>query len=154
MNKNYKAFLFAHTALKPICAGVQNAHVISEMFVNESKDTASRKILHEWAKSHKTIIMRDGGISANLENIAYIVETVAPIIHIPHARFYESEEYMEGIMTSVGFVLDRNHPTTQRFKDYKIKDLVLLLQDDSLHLKEQEAYDILVSVINNTRSFS
>lgn len=152
----YKAFLFAHTALKPICAGIQNAHVISEMFINEAKNknAKSKEILYDWAKNHKTIIMRDGGTSKNLEDIAYIIENVAPILQIPNARFYESEDYMEGIMTSVGFILDANYSTPQNFKNYTIKQLVFFLHNNNLPLNETDAYDILLSVINNTKTFS
>lgn len=154
-DKNLKAFLFAHTALKPICNGVQNAHSLAEMFVKYSDEPSSKRdMLRDWARNHKTIVMRDGGDSHNLARINYILEQISPIANIPYASFCESDSYMEGILTSVGFIMDKNVATTTIFVGYTTESLIEVIDYEKSGdgLSKSEAYGILNAVIDSTRS--
>lgn len=153
-NKNYKAFLFCHTALKQVCGGVQNAHVLPEMFVKYQDESRERKVLFDWAAGHKTIVMRDGGISKSLKQIRYVVARVCPVLQVPYSCFYESDDYMDGILTSVGFVLDRSRQQVKLYDrstsvDSIAKELHNIIS--TRHLQEQEVYDMLVALIDATR---
>lgn len=154
-NQNYKAYLFSHTALKPICSGVQNAHTIAEMFAKYSTPSTEHDTLIKWAKSHKTIVMRDGGNTRNLNLIKSIVSDICPLANIPFSCFYESDDYMGGILTSVGFVMDRSKGSSSPlFHRTTIEELSvnLALKLNRRDLDEREVHDTLVSLIDCTRA--
>ena len=152
--KNYKAFLFSHTALKSICSGVQNAHLLPRMFMKFPQDSVERTVLEEWSRDHETIVMRDGGISKSLKQIRYITGRACPVVGVPYATFYESEDYLDRILTSVGFILDRSRTQQTIFQDYSVDLLAKHVHNrinETKSLQQQEAYDILVALIDATR---
>lgn len=151
MEKQYKAFLFSHTALKSICSGVQNAHALSEMFVKYKSKSIENEILYEWAERHKTIIMRDGGITANLDKIHSILYHLCPAHKIPYASFRESNEYMDGLLTSVGFILDRSVEVDCTLLSGKSVDQLYEIVMTTASLHKEVAYAILVALIDATR---
>lgn len=156
--KDYKAFVFVHTALSPIQNHVQRSHALVELFVKyrNRKDElgeAATEVLNEWARDHKTIVIRDGGISKNMHTILEILQIVCPVVSSPYAFFSESNDFMEGLLTSVAFVLDRNAPQTTVYEGFNTSQLLEVAQTELKGdgLSQTEAYGILVALIDSTR---
>lgn len=155
---NYKAFLFTHTSLAPIHSTVQRGHCIAEMFVKykDRKDgtgEAAGLVLYDWAKNYKTLVIRDGGTSKDLHSILEILQIVCPTVNSPYAFFNESNDFMEGMLTSVGFVLDRNAAESTLYTGYSIPELleISISQLKGNGLSQSEAYGILVALIDASR---
>jgi hypothetical protein len=146
--KDYRAYIFSHTMLKPICAGVQSAHCLAEMFADYTEVSSSENhVLHNWAKSHKTIILLDGGVTDNLVRINSIIRVLCSSVGLPFAHFNESNEYADGILTSVGFIIDANHSATDFDSIEEIFEY-LVHHTDRDAINENKIYGILRALTN------
>lgn len=87
--------------LSPIQQGIQACHVVSDMFVN-IKDKTQLAMLVEWAENHKTIYLKNGGYSSNIEKIYDFLQ----LMDIPCGIFHEEQAALNSTATSVGCIVD------------------------------------------------
>jgi len=86
--------------LSSIQQGIQAAHVIGNM---SAKYRNADSDYTKWANDHKTIILLNGGMSCNLHSIVeHFMEDDNPY---DWSCFTESQEALDGTITSVGIIL-------------------------------------------------
>ncbi len=90
---------FGNMYLSSIQQGIQNAHVIHELY---NKYTL-RDDLTTWSRNHKTMILLNGGYTSNLQQLIQMFSN--PTNPFAWAQFNESEEAMGGLLTCVGIIL-------------------------------------------------
>ena len=114
----YRLYSFVNYYLSQIQQGIQTAHIVSELMSEASTSVKSISsnplvqeiefdkadiMVHEWADSHKTIIVCNGG------NRDGLVEVVALFNdnenRFPWTTFHEDEQSLSGALTAVGIVL-------------------------------------------------
>jgi hypothetical protein len=99
-----RAYFFGNMYLSSIAQGIQSGHCISEIFI-KYQQIPSLKIhqVNDWAINHKTTILLNGGYH---ESIVELTEFFADNDNNhPWAPFFESEEALGGIQTTVGIIL-------------------------------------------------
>lgn len=101
---------FGNYYLSSIQQGIQNAHVISTMSVKYDKDTEQHRIYEEWAKSHITTVLCNGGNSAGIAELFNIFEDLKQKgMPLPFAKFHEDAQSLDGALTAVGIVVEKRH---------------------------------------------
>lgn len=104
----YRGYFFALMQLSPIQAGIQAAHCVSEMTLEYNY------IFDEWAQSHKTIILLNGGNHQDLnqlyDELKIITKTLIYKIggannHLPVVKFTEDEQSLNNATTCVGIII-------------------------------------------------
>lgn len=99
----YRCYTFGNMYLSSIQQGIQAAHAVTELFVNQYAGSKNNAPLIEWATHHKTMICLNAGGSQELEEIAMVLGR--PDNEFPWAMFIESEEALGGIMTCVAIII-------------------------------------------------
>ena len=101
-----RAYFFNNMYLQGIHAGIQAQHCTAEMFAKYEYGSVGEGILHDWAANHKTTIILNGGYAHNLQRLVNLFynDTSNPY---PFSYFCESEEALEGCITSVGIILPK-----------------------------------------------
>lgn len=93
--------------LRPIQHGIQTAHLVHDLFIKYQ--TVHRKdagrVLYDWARDHKTIIILDASPMANVEATYRSLIELGPKLKLPYEYFKEDEESLGGIMTCCGIVV-------------------------------------------------
>jgi len=110
MNEELRCYTFTHFMLSPIQQGIQSGHasmeLVNKYFVDE--DEAYRKDctdqIFEWIGKHKTIVCLNGGNSKTLGELYDFVD-MGEANPFPYVNFYEDEESLENVMTSVAIIL-------------------------------------------------
>lgn len=97
-----RAYFFGNMYLSSIQQGIQALHVVSEMFSFEN-DPFKRKLLTDWGKEHKTVVLLNGGYARELYDIKNLLNTINN--PFPWAVFHEEEAALDGAITSVGIIL-------------------------------------------------
>jgi hypothetical protein len=99
-----RAYYFGNMYLSSIQQGIQAAHVTAEMFTKFPTQVGDRaKMLHSWANDHKTMILLNAGYGSEIrELMKMFVDAANPF---PYAAFWESEEALDGALTSIGIIL-------------------------------------------------
>ena len=114
-----RAYFFANSWLSGIQKSLQAAHVVAEMATMatlnptikpEGTENKAVSAFWEWANSHKTILILDGGASQDLISIKEMFAAGERCwSQPPHgnlwAHFCEDEESLNGAMTCVGIIL-------------------------------------------------
>ena len=98
-------------------AGIQTAHAQHEMAIKylfEKNDGQCHDMYLDWAKNHKTIILLNGGMMAQLSAIKQMLESSDN--PYPWACFHESEAALNGALTNIGVVLP--------YKIYALKGII------------------------------
>jgi len=108
MMDNLRAYFFNNMYLTGIHAGIQAQHCTAEMFMKYSGYGATSenkpwRVLHNWAEDEKTTIILNGGYASNLLLIESLFEDEEN--EYPWDVFHESEDALEGCITSVGIIL-------------------------------------------------
>jgi hypothetical protein len=67
--------------------------------------TPDLEILYDWANNHKTTIILNGGYANNLWRLFAILANISN--PYPWASFNESDEALNGCITSVGIILPK-----------------------------------------------
>lgn len=95
---------FGNMYLSSLQQGLQNAHVMHELFTKYEGNRGSQwNTLSLWAEDHKTMILLNAGYG---ENIHALVERFNKFENpYPWADFHEAEESLDGAITCVGIVL-------------------------------------------------
>jgi len=104
MNEELRLYTFTNFYLSSIQQGIQPAHSQNELMMAASLgETTDNELLYDWAENHKTIICLNGGDNKGIKDwCAFLHHTNNPF---PFAPFFESEDALGGIMTSVAVVL-------------------------------------------------
>ena len=104
-----RLYSFINAYLSSIQQGIQTAHLVHELF-NKYKSPIgpASKMVREWSKNHKTIIVCNGGTSAELKNLyTFFTETSPERFKLPLASFREDVPSLNGALTCVGLVVPR-----------------------------------------------
>lgn len=96
---------FANFMLSSIQQGVQNFHVIAEMFVKYKAPSAEHLILHEWAECHKTAIFLNGGNAAGLRAVYDTLWKYCDELKLPFDKFHEDGDSLDSTMTACGIIV-------------------------------------------------
>lgn len=105
-------YTFINFYLSSIQQGIQSAHVIHEAFVKHQEPSIERDVLYEWATNHKTIVVLNGGINADLKSLYDFIKMESHKgsftlngYQLPWSCFNEDSQSLSSIMTGVGIVL-------------------------------------------------
>lgn len=104
-------YSFTNFYLSSIQQGIQPGHAAVELFVKygrvppNSRGTEWKKneMLYDWAANHKTFICLNGGNHKGISDIAKFFDDKRN--PCPFAVFYEDQQSLGGLMTSVGIVI-------------------------------------------------
>lgn len=104
MNEELRLYTFTNFYLSSIQQGIQPAHSQNELMMAAALgEMPGSDMLYDWAENHKTIICLNGGDNKGInEWCGFLHHTSNPF---PFAPFFESEDALGGIMTSVAVVL-------------------------------------------------
>lgn len=153
MNEELRCYTFTHFALKGIQQGIQSGHAAMELVnkytVREGWINGFAEQVLSWVGEHKTIICLDGGNSASLKDLLDFL--LKPENPFPVTSFYEDEQTMEGMLTSIATVLPaRIFEGAQALRNHKRDDSVSVSFDPlsrELHItynvNTNDAHDIV-----------
>lgn len=104
MNEELRLYTFTNFYLHTIQQGIQPAHAQNELMMAASLgEMPASDLLYDWAENHKTIICLNGGDNKGIKDwCAFMHHSDNPF---PFAPFFESEDALGGLMTSVAIVL-------------------------------------------------
>jgi|GEM_PF-5530143 len=101
-----RAYVLVNSALSGIQKGLQAGHALVEMAMDARTKNARSAVFNEWAVSHKTMIVLEGGYHAGLEAAKAALEAaLGGKDELPWTAFYEDEETMNGMLTAVAVVV-------------------------------------------------
>lgn len=119
MTEELRLYSFTNFYLSSIQQGIQTGHAAVDLFVKyhphhcPDQDGEAMDMLYDWAKNWKTFICLNGGDSAGVgEMFNFLSDQRHPF---PFAPFYESEQALEGVMTTVAVVLPARIFETAQF---------------------------------------
>lgn len=145
----YRLYSFTNFYLSSLQKGLQTAHLVEELNLkyNLTGHIAWRSlhgnvklaynVLHEWGKYHKTIIILNGGNSANLQLIYNKLAELNNSLSLPFTKFNEDEQSLNGALTCVGLVVPMSIMSfvpTVTMNDYKYPEEQLQELIKSYHL--------------------
>lgn len=122
-----RCYHFQNMYLAGVQAGIQTAHTQHELaikYMEQSSDNLARQTYIDWAKNHKTIILLNGGMQSNLQELKSFFESQDNCY--PWSCFHESEEALAGALTNLGIVLPFS---IYGFRDYVMNFLRSEYQD-------------------------
>ena len=132
---NYRLYSFVNYYLSHIQAGLQTAHLVSDLFVKyHKKDHTEHKIFKEWAKNNKTIIILKGGNNENIQQTYltlckfYGSESSCPL---PVECFHEDAQSLGGLMTCCGVIIPKELFLAKRLEDSD--NFVYVDEDTGIH---------------------
>lgn len=145
-----RLYTFCNYYLSSIQQGIQSAHIIGEMFAGGvDMGPATLTVLYDWAKNHKTMVVLNGGNSADLTDLKYKLSAIADRLYLPCASFREDGQSLNNALTCVGVVVPENiyayneierELAKQRSKGGPLADVMVLnpykLSDDEKQLAE------------------
>lgn len=98
-----------HIYLSDKQKGIQSAHVVSELFSENSAWNKWHKnaynMLMTWATDYKTVIVLKGGNNQALYDLTDELGPLADEIGLPMTSFFEDEESLAGAITCVGIIV-------------------------------------------------
>ena len=102
--RELRGYLFINSAMSDAQRAVQAAHAAVEIYHKNKTDA----LCAEWAESHKTLILLDGGYhGAMLNNYAELTR-MCKKLSLPYAAFFEDFETMNHLFTGFGAIIP-NH---------------------------------------------
>lgn len=97
--------------LSSIQQGIQAAHALGEMFNNHpavqphfDNYECPGKVLRTWSRDHKTMVLLNGGNSADLRDLWTLLSDPRNT-SLPVSKFYEDEASLDGALTCVAIIL-------------------------------------------------
>jgi hypothetical protein len=97
-----RLYTFCNYYLSSIQQGIQTAHVVSELMYKHCSENQF-KMIQDWAKYHKTIVVCNGGNSKDIEDLhTFFCNKENPY---PLADFAEDEQSLNSALTCVGIIL-------------------------------------------------
>lgn len=100
-----RAYYFGNMYLSSIQQGIQAAHATHELFTKYRHTISGEKtrLLYEWAESHKTMILLNGGYLKTIQDLVNFLDSDEN--PYPWAPFHEGEDSLGGVLTTVSIVL-------------------------------------------------
>lgn len=99
----FRAYFFGNMYISSIQQGIQAGHSIANMFVKYDPITLRGDILYEWAKNHQTMILLNAGYGSEINDLVEMFSSADN--RYPWASFNESQEALNGAITTVGIIL-------------------------------------------------
>lgn len=112
-----RLYTFCNYYLSSIQQGIQTAHVVSELMSASFKDQTKEqfKMVLDWAKNHKTIVVCNGGNCEDLRKLCDFFNTKEN--PYPFTNFFEDNQSLNSAITCVGIVLPEEiYNVTSEFK--------------------------------------
>lgn len=107
-----RLYSVTNTYCSGIHAGIQTAHAVANMWIKKKVRGGPKYskgirnlVLEEWARDHKTIIIFNGGMQPQLNEIHRLMLEVEDQTSFPCSQFKESMEAMNRTLTAVAIVL-------------------------------------------------
>jgi hypothetical protein len=97
MTEELRLYTFTHFMLSSIQQGIQAGHAAVEL------TRRGHDLTIEWAKDWKTMICLNGGNSQELKELVFFLSNHDNTF--PWCGFYESNEALDGSLTSIAIVL-------------------------------------------------
>lgn len=120
-------YSFTNWMLRPIQQGIQPGHAAVELFVkyDEPYDSPAPRteaeMLWDWARNYKTFVCLNGGSNADIYELDRFMQSQEN--PYPYAPFYEDEESLGGLITSIGIVLpERIYDASAALRRYRGQD--------------------------------
>lgn len=111
--KRMRFYGFGNYYLSSLQQGLQSAHVVGDLAKNslsKGKVTKKGKTYFKWAEKHKTMVLLNGGNSANLQAIFDKFKSLEKSgMKLPFAKFHEDEQSLGGALTYVGIVVKKKY---------------------------------------------
>lgn len=98
-----RLYSFTNYYLSPLQQGLQTAHLVAEMSVDSQHN--EWKIYELWAVNHKTIIIKNGGNSGELDDLYVLLVEYGKIFDLPCAKFKEDGSSLNYATTAVGIII-------------------------------------------------
>lgn len=97
---------FGNYYLSSLQQGLQSAHAVGELFVKYDQHSEQNTMVFDWAKEHKTMVLLNGGNSADLEAIHQNFEILEDLgMTLPFAKFHEDDVSLNNALTYVGIIV-------------------------------------------------
>lgn len=136
-------YAFSHFMLSPIQQGIQSAHCLADMFLKYQSPTEQYFSMCEWARNHKTMIILNGGNSADLNELYLTLRTLSSEFILPFECFHEDEQSLNGAMTCVGAIV---HPRVyEAAAILKVGGMTSMVYPDDLTVYEKQLAGIIAS---------
>lgn len=103
-----RLYCFNNMYLSGAQSGIQSLHTTAELFVKYLPfEHKCSDVLYDWANNHKTVIVLNGGMSKDLQELKRFLSanSTTKENHFPWAYFNESEEALSCALTNVGIVV-------------------------------------------------
>jgi len=107
MTEELRCYTFTLYQLSSIQQGIQAGHAAVELGMKAYKrqmtglDNTDFTMYHEWATEWKTMVLLNGGGTAELVELLWFLKR-GPF---PYSTFHESIDSLDGILTSVAIIL-------------------------------------------------
>ena len=96
--------------LSPLQCGLQTAHAVSEMYMDNLHLDKEHNLFHEWALHDKTIIILNALNSRGVEDVyRKLMDLAAPIGRFQITLFREDEESLNGAVTAAGIIVPKKY---------------------------------------------
>lgn len=144
MQEGSRFYGFGNYYLSSIQQGIQAAHVVGEMFVQNSFNEEKMNAVFNWAKNDKTIVLLNGGNSQSIAEIYQFFTLLSNEMNYPFAKFYEDQQSLNGALTCVGIILPKHvYELMSEMRSGEYNDIGYSLSD--IALAEKLAYYPLAS---------
>lgn len=101
---SYRCYHFNNFYLAGIHAGIQAAHAQHELsYKYQDSHGSTFRAYQDWVESHKTLILLNAGMAKDLEELVTFFQSAEN--PFPWAEWRESEEALNGCITSIAMVL-------------------------------------------------
>lgn len=91
-----RLYTFVNYYLSSIQQGIQSAHIVGEL------SRLNDPMYREWASTHKTIIVCNGGNNSDLYRLYAFFQTTS---EYPWAMFAEDTASLNGTLTGIGIII-------------------------------------------------
>jgi hypothetical protein len=101
---------FGNYYLSSLQQGLQAAHLVGELFTQYDLSSSQYDLVKDWGTNHKTMVLLNGGNSANLQALFELFQKFAREgMPLPFANFHEDEQSLGGALTYVGIVIPEKY---------------------------------------------
>ena len=146
-----RLYTFINFYLSSIQQGIQSAHIVHDLMLKyQVHSSGAAKMVNDWAREHKTMIVLNGGATTDLEQG---IEVLRAQSSYPWVEFYESRECLSGALTGFGVVLPesiydcRDGQTMRRYPyDGHSTELMYIRPDGSFVKYGDPDFDVIALV--------
>ena len=117
-DSNMIGYFITQYQMSGIHAGIQAAHCAHVMSSKYAHESNQHDQFHNWSRDHQTMVVLNGGGQSQLKVIYDLIDAMASDHGLPYAKFHESYEAANGLLTCVGVILPRNAKEIVQEADY------------------------------------